>query len=420
MGAAAGLLLESGGAPVKSRLSTRDLLAEALAGVLARPARALLTALGTVLGIAALVATLGISKTAGNQIVGRFDALAATEVVVEPAGADQPGATSVPAVLPWDAEARLRRLNGVRSAGTLSDVDLGGDLVRGAPVQDPTRPAEQSIGVKASSPGLFAAVKAHLAEGRTFDAGHDDRADRVAVLGAGVAAKLGIDRLSDQPAIYIGETIFTVIGIIDDTAREPGLLGAIVIPDRTAEELYALQAPAAVHIDTVIGGAGLIARQAPIALTPNDPSLVQASSAGEPRKVKGEVASDVNTLFLILGGVSLLVGAIGIANVTLVSVMERVGEIGLRRSLGATRRHIAAQFLTESGLLGLVGGAVGASLGILVVVGVSVSRTWTPVLDPWLPFAAPAVGALVGLGSGLYPAGRAASLQPVDALRSGT
>ena len=200
----------------------------------------------------------------------------------------------------------------------------------------------------------------------------------------------------------------------------PELLGSIIIPDATAHDLYGLAAPSSVHIDTVIGGAGLIARQAPVALTPNDPSLVHAASAGDARKVKGEVASDVNTLFLILGGVSLLVGAIGIANVTLVSVMERVGEIGLRRSLGATRRHIAAQFLTESGLLGLVGGAVGASLGILVVVGVSVSRTWTPVLDPWLPFAAPAVGALVGLGSGLYPAGRAASLQPVDALRSGT
>jgi ABC-type antimicrobial peptide transport system permease subunit len=401
-------------------VNIRDLGNEALAGVLARPARALLTVLGTVLGIAALVATLGISKTAGNQIVGRFDALAATEVVVEPAGAGRPGADSVPAVLPWDAEARLTRLNGVKAAGTLSDVDLDGDLVRGAPVQDPTRPAEQSLGVKAASPGLFAAVKAHLAEGRFFDAGHDERGDRVAVLGSAVAAKLGIDRVSDQPAFYIGETIYTVIGIVDDVGRVPELLSSIIIPDGTAADLYGLEAPSSVHVDTAIGAAQLIARQAPTALTPNDPSLLQAQSAGEPRKVKSDVASDVNTLFLVLGGVSLLVGAIGIANVTLVSVMERVGEIGLRRSLGATRRHIAAQFLAESGLMGLVGGAVGASLGILVVVGVSVSKTWTPVLDPWLPFAAPAAGALVGLASGLYPAGRAASLQPVDALRSGT
>jgi len=398
----------------------RDLVSEALAGVLARPARALLTVLGTVLGIAALVATLGISKTAGNQIVGRFDALAATEVVVQPAGADQPGATTVNAVLPWDSEARLRRLNGVRSAGTLSSVDLGGDLVRGAPVEDPTQPAERSISVRSASPGLFAAVKAHASQGRFFDAGNDARADRVAVIGAAVAAKLNIGQLEDQPAIWIGETLYSVIGIIDDTARVPELLGSIVIPDGTARDRYALTAPAAVHVDTVIGAASLIAKQAPLALAPNDPSLVRAATAGEPRKVKGEVASDVNTLFLILGGVSLLVGAIGIANVTLVSVMERVGEIGLRRALGAQRRHIAVQFLAESGFLGLLGGMVGASLGILVVVGVAISRTWTPVLDPWLPFAAPLVGAAVGLASGLYPAGRAASLQPVDALRGGT
>ena len=102
----------------------------------------------------------GISKTAGNQIVGRFDALAATQVVVEPAGADQPGATSVNAVLPWDAEDRLSRLNGVRAVGTLSSVDLAGALVRGAPVQDPTQPVERSIGVPEISAAAIRALSA--------------------------------------------------------------------------------------------------------------------------------------------------------------------------------------------------------------------------------------------------------------------
>ena len=122
---------------------------------------------------------------------------------------------------------------------------------------------------------------------------------------------------------------------------------------------------------------------------------------------------------MLLGGVSLLVGAIGIANVTLVSVLERVGEIGLRRSLGASKRHIAGQFLVESTGMGLTGGIIGASAGILVIVAVSASRTWTPVLDPWIPLGAPALGALIGLLSGTYPALRAASLEPVDALRAG-
>jgi ABC-type antimicrobial peptide transport system permease subunit len=132
------------------------------------------------------------------------------------------------------------------------------------------------------------------------------------------------------------------------------------------------------------------------------------------------VQSDLSLLFLMLGGVSLLVGAIGIANVTLVSVIERTGEIGLRRALGATRKHIAMQFLLESATMGLVGGVVGASVGTLVVVGVSAYQDWTPVLDPLVPFAAPLLGGFVGLISGTYPAIRAARMEPVEALRSGT
>ena len=147
---------------------------------------------------------------------------------------------------------------------------------------------------------------------------------------------------------------------------------------------------------------------------------MQVASPPEPQRVRDAVQEDLNVLFLILGGVSLLVGAIGIANVTLVSVIERTGEIGLRRALGASRGHIAAQFLLEGGTMGLTGGILGASLGILVVVGVSAYNAWTPVLEPQVPLAAPFAGAVIGVLSGAYPALRASRMEPVDALRAGT
>jgi macrolide transport system ATP-binding/permease protein len=130
------------------------------------------------------------------------------------------------------------------------------------------------------------------------------------------------------------------------------------------------------------------------------------------------VQGDLNVMFLLLGGLSLVVGAIGIGNITLVSVIERTSEIGLRRAIGATRWHIAIQFLLESTTLGIVGGILGASLGILIVIAVSAYQVWTPVLDPAAPFLAPLVGGVIGLVSGTYPAVRAARLEPVEAFRN--
>lgn len=399
-----------------SRFGFRDLVAESLSGMLARPGRTILTILGTVLGVAALVATLGLAKTAGNQIVEQFDALAATSITVEPQNRYYGSSRPVSAI-PWDAEDRIMRLNGVVAAGTLSSVDTGGWLTTSVPINDPMGQSEFLIEVRAASPGLFDAILAELSTGRYFDAGHSSRADRVAVLGPGAAQRLNITLVDQQPAIFLDDETLVVIGILEDVARESRLLQSIVIPDGTARRHFGLEGVGEVHIRTEIGAAQLIGSQAATALHPIEPDLLVVRVPPEPGAVKSAVEEDVNTLFLVLGGVSLLVGAIGIANVTLVSVLERVGEIGLRRAVGAARRHIAAQFLVESASMGFVGGIIGAAVGVLIIVGVSAVRTWTPVLDSIYPLAAPIVGAVVGLIAGLYPAWRASRLEPVDALR---
>jgi ABC-type lipoprotein release transport system permease subunit len=398
-------------------MSLRDLATESVAGLLARPSRVALTVLGTVIGVGALVATLGLSKTAGNQIQGRFDELSATDVVVSPSTrAGGAGAT----VLPWDAQQRMARLNGVAAAGTLSDVDVRGALVRSVPINDPLAAGAIQLPMKAASPGLFRAVRARLSDGRYFDVGHSRRADRVLVLGPNAARRLGIRTVHVQPAVFVGDRLYSVIGILAGVQRQASLLASAIMPEGTARREFALAAPALVQVETRVGAVDLIVRQAPVALSPSDPALLKVAAPPDPRKLRGAIKNDLNALFLLLGGVSLLVGAIGIANVTLVSVLERVGEIGLRRALGAGRRHIAAQFLVESTAMGLAGGIVGASLGTLVIVGVSASKTWTPVLDPWVPLGAPLLGAVIGLLSGTYPSLRAASLEPVEALRAGT
>jgi macrolide transport system ATP-binding/permease protein len=400
-----------------SGITLRDLFDETIAGIFSRPGRMVLTILGIVIGLTALVATLGLSRTASNRIISQFDELAATEIMVTarqgPEGVD-------PGIIPWDAPDRLRRLNGVVAAGTLSEVDTGNALVSSSPVKDPQSQTAFNLAVQAASPGLFTAVRAQLRNGRFPDLGHSLRTDRVAVLGPNAALRLGIVDLDQLPAIAIGDHHYLVIGILSDVARQPDLLGSVIIPEGSARSDFGLGGPGSVVVETRVGAATLIAQQTPRALRPDDPTLLKLEFPLEPQRVRDAVQSDLNVLFLLLGGLSLIVGAIGIGNITLVSVIERTGEIGLRRAIGATRGHIAAQFLLESASLGIIGGILGASLGILFVVAVSAYQVWTPVLDPAAPFLAILVGGAIGLISGTYPALRAARMEPAEAVRTGT
>ncbi len=401
--------------------SVQDLIVEASAGIGARPARLVMTTAGTVLGIASLVVTIGFAQTAAGQIARQFDAVAATQVIIEPGETRTAnGGTAATSRLPWDSESRVERLAGVEGAGLIAAVNINGSTVTAVPVNDPSAPATLGPPVMAATPGLLKAVRGKVVTGRMFDDGHDARADRVVVLGVRAAEVLGINRVDSQPSIFIGDHSYTVVGIIDGVERRSDLLDAVVIPMGTARADFGLSGAEELQIQIQVGAGALVARQAPIALDPNAPENFEVVAPTSKSGLQENVQADVNIVFLILGFIALLAGGLGIANVTLLSVMERVGEIGLRRSLGATTRNIAWQFIVESAVIGLLGGLVGSAIGTFAVVIVSLVQGWTPILDIWLVLGSALLGAVVGLAAGLYPALRASRIEPVTALRGGT
>ncbi|MDW5327204.1 ABC transporter permease [Plantactinospora sp. KLBMP9567] len=395
----------------------RDLLAESLAGVLQRPGRTVLTMLGTVLGVGAFVAVLGLTSTASGQISEHFNALVATEVVVK--GADNPDTVTGDLAFPEDADGRAEQLRGVRRAGLVWPLpekltkSLRGSLLPG------TRSVE-NLPVLAASAGFLPANRPTAWTGRLFDRGHEDRRDRVAVLGVGAARQLGIYSIAGMPAIFVDGVPFAVIGVLQDVDRNTELLSAVVLPSRTVELLWGK--PEATNsvimrIDTDMGAAATVAGQIAVALRPDDPMLFAVVPPPDPRQLRDSVDSDLDAFFLVLAGICLLIGTISITNTTSVAVLERLSEIGLRRSLGARPAHIGGQFLTEAAIVGTIGGLIGTALAVLAVVSAAAAQRWTPLLDPWLVLPAPLLGTVIGVLAGIYPAMRAASVQPVSALQ---
>lgn len=209
-----------------------------------------------------------------------------------------------------------------------------------------------------------------------------------------------------------------MIGILDDVDRNAEFLLSVLIPAGTADALWGPpeKTTSTMVVETEIGAAQLVGVQAALALRPDNPELFHVVVPPDPTSLKDDVTTDLNTLFLALAGVSLLIGTFGIANTTLVAVLEWIPEIGLRRSLGARPRHIATQFLTESAALGTIGGVIGTTLGIVTILAVAVIQDWSAIMPAWLP-AASILGTLTGLLAGLYPSWRATRIEPADALR---
>jgi len=400
------------------RFAFSDLLVEATTDIGSRPARLVMTTIGTVLGIGSLVVTMGFAQTAAGQIARQFDAVASTQVVVKPAEArTASGTTIATARLPWDAPARAERLAGVERAGLYAEVPVGELTITAVPVNDPSAPEVTSPELAAGSEGLLDAVRGRVVTGRFFDAGHDARGDRVAVLGARAAERLGINRIDRQPSIFIGGLAYAVIGIVDDMQRIASLRDAVIIPLGAARADFGLAGADELQVRILPGAGPQLAGQLGIALSPAAPENLEITAPSGRSELGENVQADVNIVFLVLGAIALLAGGLGIANVTMMSVMERTGEIGLRRALGATRRQIASQFVAESIVIGLLGGLIGAALGVFAVVAVSLLQQWTPVIDPWIAVGSALLGAIVGLAAGWFPARRAARIEPVVALR---
>lgn len=402
------------------RFSAADLVAEATVDIGARPARLVMTLAGTVLGVGALVATLGFAQTAAGQIARQFDAAAATGIEITPSTASTRGGGQVAtARLPWDAVERVERLAGVESAVLLSDVALpDGATVTAVPVNDPSIALPAAPPIVAASAELLDTIGGTVQAGRMFDLGHDRRGDRVAVVGARVAERLSINRIDSQPSIFIGGIAYAVIGIVDGFERRADLLDAVIVPTGAARADFGLGGPGSVQARIVVGAGPQVKDQAPLTLNPADPDAVEVAAPRAGSDLSRGVQSDVNIVFVALGVIVLLAGGLGIANVTMLSVMERTPEIGLRRALGATSRQIAGQFVVESVVIGLLGGIMGAALAVLGVLAVSLVAGWVPVLDPLLAAAGAVLGGVVGLVAGWIPARRAARIEPVVALRS--
>jgi putative ABC transport system permease protein len=370
-----------------------------------RKGRTFLTAIGIAIGIASMVAVLGISTSSKAALIAQIDRLGTNLLKVE-AGSDIFGES---AALAKESPAMVRRIGPVESAAALSKLNT--DVQRNEFADE-----DNGIDVVAAEPQLIDTVESSLAHGRFLDS--ETSRLPVVVLGAVAAERLGFGSLDATPTVDIAGVTFAVIGVLNQSELNPDLDRSVFVGSQAAESfLGAKVVPTSIYVRVHPDQVEAVRSVLPQTVNPADPNEVKASRPSDALEARAEVDKNLQNLLLGLGGVSLIVGGVGIANVMVISVLERRGEIGLRRALGATRRHIASQFVVESASLSLLGGVIGVGLGTLVTYLYAQRQGWV-VAVPLNGLLAGVAGALLlGAVAGLYPAIRAARLDPAEAVR---
>ncbi len=391
-----------------SRLSRRDLLRVGGLGLRSRRVRAALSALGISIGIAAIVGVLGISQSSKTGLLNELGQLG-NLLTVQP----QSTAFGQQTELPTTAAGMVSRIGpvtGVTEVGTISGVFVYRNPF--VPVID-----NNGISLTATDAALPATLGASLAQG-TFLNAATARYPAV-VLGTEAASLLGIGSLDRPTQIWIGGHSFTVVGILNPLTLISQMNSMAFIGFPVAEQYFGFDGhPTGLYLRSIPSQVTAVAAVLPATVDPADPSVAAVSYPSDILRAEVAAKGAYNGLLLGLGAVALLVGGVGIANVMVISVLERRSEIGLRRALGATRRHIAEQFLAEALLLAVLGGVAGTIAGALATAVYALTQHWSVQIPAVALYGGLGAALAIGAMAGLYPSMRAARLSPTEALRT--
>ena len=394
---------------MKSRLRITDAFELSLTGLKARPGRTALTALGIAFGIAAIVAVLGISASGREALLQQLDKLGTNLIRVTPGAGVFGNADG----LPQDSSDMLGRVGPVEQVTTTALLEtnvLRNDLVP---------PLETGgLSVLATPTNLPQVLNTEIVAGRFLD----DASSSVptVVLGWVAAERLGIADVDIARRIFIGGEWFTVIGILDDMPLHPDIERAVLIGESVARDLFEPDLnPTAVYARIQLDLVDDVVDVIPATVNPQNPDQISVTRPADALVARRAAEEALTGLLLGLGSVALLVGGVAIANIMVMSVLERRMEVGVRRALGATKRHIRLQFLGESILLAGIGGVLGVLIGASITVAYAINRDLTLSVPLYGLFGSIGIALVIGALAGLYPASRAAKIPPAEAVRSG-